>query len=190
MPYWCAWSFVVDEALTHFFPFNPHNEPAKEVVLARCLQGRGLPQWLSCKESTCNAQPQKMQVWSLGQEDPLENTATLSSILAWRIPWTEEPRDLQPIGNGLAQNLRSSFYTLWMVIEFLVCARLCAECWGSSEQVQCHPFIRGPSLVGKQTEQVTVSIHLGTCNKEVVQKSLGGEETLPEDFTVKLNSKR
>ena len=31
------------------------------------------------------------QVWSLGQEDPLEKgTATHSSILAWRIPWTEE----------------------------------------------------------------------------------------------------
>ena len=33
-----------------------------------------------------------MQVRSLGQEDPLEKgTATYSSILAWRIPWTEEP---------------------------------------------------------------------------------------------------
>ena len=33
-----------------------------------------------------------MQVQSLGQEDPLEEgMATHSSILAWRIPWTEEP---------------------------------------------------------------------------------------------------
>ena len=33
-----------------------------------------------------------MQVWSLGQEDPLEEGLTIqSSILAWRIPWTEEP---------------------------------------------------------------------------------------------------
>ena len=33
-----------------------------------------------------------MQVQSLGQEDPLEKgTATYSSILAWRIPWTEKP---------------------------------------------------------------------------------------------------
>ena len=37
-----------------------------------------------------------MQVPSLGQEDPLEkDTATHSSILAWRIPWTEEPSGLQ-----------------------------------------------------------------------------------------------
>ena len=35
---------------------------------------------------------QKMQVLSLAQEDPLEEEmATHSSILAWRIPWTEEP---------------------------------------------------------------------------------------------------
>ena len=36
---------------------------------------------------------------SLGGEDPLEEgMATHSSILAWRIPWTEEPGLLQPIG--------------------------------------------------------------------------------------------
>ena len=38
----------------------------------------------------------KTQVWSLGQEDPLEKEmATHSSILAWRISWTEEPGRLQ-----------------------------------------------------------------------------------------------
>ena len=36
---------------------------------------------------------------SLGQEDPLEeDMVTQSSILAWRIPWTEEPRGLQFMG--------------------------------------------------------------------------------------------
>ena len=40
-----------------------------------------------------------MQVPSLGQEDPLEEgVATHSSILAWRIPWTEELGRLQSIG--------------------------------------------------------------------------------------------
>ena len=39
---------------------------------------------------------QKMPVWSVGWEDPLEEgMATHSSILAWRIPWTEEPGELQ-----------------------------------------------------------------------------------------------
>ena len=40
---------------------------------------------------------QETWVQSLEQEDPLENgMATHSSILAWRIPWTEEPGGLQP----------------------------------------------------------------------------------------------
>ena len=41
---------------------------------------------------------QETQVWSLGPEDPLEEgMATHSTILAWRIPWTEEPGGLQSI---------------------------------------------------------------------------------------------
>ena len=42
---------------------------------------------------------QETQVWSLGQEDPLEKEmATHSNILAWEIPWTEEPGGLQSVG--------------------------------------------------------------------------------------------
>ena len=42
-----------------------------------------------------------MWVPSLGLEDPLEEgTAAHSSILAWRIPWTEEPGRLQSIGHS------------------------------------------------------------------------------------------
>ena len=40
------------------------------------------------------------QVRSLGQEDPLEERmATPSSVLAWRVPWTEEPGGLQSMGS-------------------------------------------------------------------------------------------
>ena len=43
-----------------------------------------------------------MWVWSLGQEDPLEEgMATYSSILAWRIPWTEEPGRLRSIVHNM-----------------------------------------------------------------------------------------
>ena len=42
---------------------------------------------------------QETWVQSLGQEDPLEKgMATHSSILAWRIPWTEESGELQSMG--------------------------------------------------------------------------------------------
>ena len=42
---------------------------------------------------------QETQFWSLGREDPPEEEmVTHSSILAWRIPWTEEPGKLQSMG--------------------------------------------------------------------------------------------
>ena len=51
---------------------------------------------------------QETQVQSLGQEHLLEKgTATHSSILAWRIPWTEKPGRLQPVvqATGVAKSL-------------------------------------------------------------------------------------
>ena len=43
---------------------------------------------------------EETRVWYLGQEDPLvEGMVTYSSILAWRIPWTEEPGGLQSMGS-------------------------------------------------------------------------------------------
>ena len=48
----------------------------------------------------CLPAMQETWVLSLGQEDPLEKEmATHSSILAWRIPWTEEPGGLQFTGS-------------------------------------------------------------------------------------------
>ena len=46
--------------------------------------------------------PAMQEMWfrSLGQRDPLEKEmATLSSILAWEIPWTEEPGGIQSMGS-------------------------------------------------------------------------------------------
>ena len=46
--------------------------------------------------------PAMQEIWvlSLDQDDPLENgLATHSSVLAWRIPWTEEPGRLQSMGS-------------------------------------------------------------------------------------------
>ena len=51
------------------------------------------------KEPACQWRRHETHVRSLAQEDPLEKgMATHSSILAWSIPWTEEPGGLQPMG--------------------------------------------------------------------------------------------
>ena len=55
-----------------------------------------MAQWV--KNIPAMQETQEMQVLSLGQEDPLEEGMTThSSILAWRIPWTEDPGGLQSI---------------------------------------------------------------------------------------------
>ena len=56
---------------------------------------------------------QETQVQSLGQEDPLEKEmATHSSILAWKIPWTEDPDGLQSMGS---QRVRHNWaHTHWL----------------------------------------------------------------------------
>ena len=59
---------------------------------------QGLLRWLSGKESAC--QCKELWVRSLDQKDPLEEeVATHSSILAWRIPWTEKSGRLQSMGS-------------------------------------------------------------------------------------------
>ena len=84
-------------------------------IVPHCLHYRQFPksgsESFSCKDQRTNfwavAQrlkrlPAMQETWvrSLGREDPLEKEmATHSSILAWRIPWTEEPGGLQPTGS-------------------------------------------------------------------------------------------
>ena len=61
---------------------------------------QGLPRWFSGKKKKKNncLPMQAMQVQSLGQEDPLEKEmATHFIILAWEIPWIEDPGGLQSI---------------------------------------------------------------------------------------------
>ena len=60
----------------------------------------------SGKEPACQCKRRKRRRFqSLGWEDPLENeVATHSSILAWRISWTEEPGGLQAIGSQRARH--------------------------------------------------------------------------------------
>ena len=57
------------------------------------------------KESACNAGDTEDAGLIPGQEDPLEEgMVTHFSILAWRIPWTEEPGDLKSMGSQRGDN--------------------------------------------------------------------------------------
>ena len=59
-------------------------------------------EWTSLVAQMVKNLPARQETWvpSLGGEDPLEKgMATHPSILAWKIPWTEEPGGLQSIGS-------------------------------------------------------------------------------------------
>ena len=59
----------------------------------------GFPGGSVVKNPPAMQETQEMQVWSWSREDPLEEgTATHSSILARKIPWAEEPGQLQSMG--------------------------------------------------------------------------------------------
>ena len=68
------------------------------IPLYGCIMIWGFPSGASGKEPTC--QCRRLRDPFLGQEDPLkEGMATHSSVLAWRIPRTEEPGGLQSMGS-------------------------------------------------------------------------------------------
>ena len=75
--------------------------PCPHVILKK-KKTLAFSRWLSGKES---AAVQETQARSLGQEDPLEKgMAAHSRILAWEIPWTEEPGRLQSMGSQRINN--------------------------------------------------------------------------------------
>ena len=63
------------------------------------MYAQGFPGGSAVNNLPAKQESQEMWVQPLGQEDPLEEgMATPSSILAWKIPWTEEPGGLQSMG--------------------------------------------------------------------------------------------
>ena len=77
----------------------------------------GFPSGSAVKNSPAIQEPQGTRVQSPGQEDPLEeDTATHSSILAWRIPWTEEPDGLQSMRS---QRVRHDWSDLACIIHLV-----------------------------------------------------------------------
>ena len=99
-----AHAIEIHYLLYEFFPV-PHSSPG----YTRPLFPFG---WTSLIAQTVKHLPitQETQVWPLGREDPLEKEmATHSSILAWKIPWTEECGRLQPMGSQRVGHDLSNF---------------------------------------------------------------------------------
>ena len=93
-----------------FLPWEPHEQHQKTKrhgLLTKIKRSRGLPRWHGVKESTCQCSKHKRCRFDLwGREDPLEKEmASQSSILDWKIPWTEEPGRLQSMGSQRVEHV-------------------------------------------------------------------------------------
>ena len=105
----------------------------------------GLPWWLNDKEFTCQCRRQETQVGSLGWEDPLEKEmATHSSILAWEIPWTEEPGGLQSVGSK--KKVRHDLETKQQQLTYLLIGS-CTFCLPSSNSLSPFPTLITTNLI-------------------------------------------
>ena len=147
----------------HYFQFTrlSHHQLSAILCLISSSQDKicsaSLFSWYKVTQSQISRQlvaqtvknPAAMQetwIWSLGWEDPLEKgMATYSSILAWKIPWAEEPGRPQSMGSQRVERdwttdtftfLLSTYWLIWSQVatprsvqpSLCVCVFL-AECW-------------------------------------------------------------
>ena len=86
--------------ISHWTPWKHHRQPgAMQIFETNVVFEKHAKQALVAQTVKKTSVMQEIWVHSLGWEDPQEKRiATHSSILAWRIPWTEEPGGLQSTG--------------------------------------------------------------------------------------------
>ena len=120
------------------------------------------------------------QVLSPGWEDPLKNMATHSSILAWRIPWTEEPGRLQSmgfqrVGHNRVTNTFTSLHFIYLSVQFSRSShvRLFVTPWTAACQASLSLTNSWSLLKLMSIELVMPSNHLILCRPLLL---------LPSDF--------
>ena len=101
---------------------------------------------------------QETRVLSLGQENPLEEGMTThSSILAWRIPWTEEPGGLQYIGSDMTEVTSHTCNACSIKVPTRWHLALLGKVENSSEVAQSCPILWDPmdrSLPGSSVQGI------------------------------------
>ena len=116
---------------------------------------------------------QETWVPSLGWEDPLEEeVATISSILAWRIPWTEEPGGLWSVGHKESDRTEwlTQKHASWLcdisyvVVQSLGRVQLSVTPWTAARQVSLSFTSSRSFLKLMSIESVMPSRHLILCH--------------------------
>ena len=128
-------------------------EPCEVMALLCHVKDRAAPwvhSWCYWQRTCLSVQEtQEMWVWSLGQEDfPLaEEMATHSSIVTWRIPWTEGPGRLQSIGSH-----RRTWLKRWHSMACTTWSQLGATTWPSEEERELFTAVRTRGFLRERTQ--------------------------------------
>ena len=94
------WTWISASCRTQWRTVKPGALQSMGLQRVGCELANKQQQFDGWKTSSCENTPWETRVWSLGWEVPLENGMAIhSSILAWRIPWTEKPGGLQSMGS-------------------------------------------------------------------------------------------
>ena len=93
---------------------------------------------LVAKMVKCLPAMRETQVWSLGREDPLEmeEMETHSGILAWKIPWTEEPGRPQPMVSQIFRHDWATSLPFMLQMCACVCTYICTRIFSLFSSVQ------------------------------------------------------
>ena len=97
------------------FSINPSNEYSGLISLAQRLK--------------CLPAMRETWIQSLGWEDPLEEGMATHSVLAWWIPWTEEPGRVHGVSKSWARLRDSAQHSTWLVLGFDRCIMTCVTPW-------------------------------------------------------------
>ena len=135
------------------------------------------------------------QVWSLGQEDPLaKGTATYSSILAWRIPWTEEPgglqsMGLQTVGHNWATNTFTCYFLIFQCLALSYGPITMEVPWGDlMPQLWCGISFSKPPPYSKNYSTVPVTSKLSADSVENERCSVVSDSLWPHGLYSQWNS--
>ena len=119
---------------------------------------------------------QESQVWSLGQEDPLEKQmATHSSTLAWKIPWMEEPGRLQSMG---LQRVRHDWAISLQYIFYIYYYRCTSKCIYISVKIHEWYTLKSILLLFVKCSLMAQLIKIPLAMWEAWVQSLGWEDPL------------
>ena len=109
----CLYQLECKLAHQFFILFNRASVASTATLTHTYTPHRAFPSSSAIKNPPAMQETHEMLAWSLGQQDPLEkHMETHSSILAWRIPWSEEPRGLQSKGLQRVRHEWSDLATL------------------------------------------------------------------------------